>query len=311
MALSNLYGVDLTKAGERFGLSAADLEELFSMADTPKADDEADSFAGPQIIQQTEKGRGGVMGFRGPDRPTLTRTYGAEAIGAQALSSRPGGEVSQAPAAPSTPSTPSKPLDYISQYQVPGATLDRFGMVAVGNMRDAGYSDSEILRMVQHTPGASLNIHAREAFGLPALDQPSTSSRSTSQVPITQYQVEGATPDRFGMVAVENMRQAGYSDQDIIQRVQSTPGAAFNIHAQQALGLGSPSTPSPAPSPAPAPQPSITQFQVPGATPDRFGMVAVENMRSQGISDQEIIRRVQSTPGAAFNIHAQQALGLN
>lgn len=54
----------------------------------------------------------------------------------------------------------------------------------------------------------------------------------------------------------------------------------------------------------------ISEYQVPGATIDKFGMVAVENMRREGISDEEIIRRVQETPGAAFNIHAQKALGV-
>lgn len=283
MALSNLYGVDLTKAGERFGLSAADLEELFSMADTPKehGGDDFDASASrtfeglPQTkVQWTEKGRGGAMGFRGPDRPTLTRTFGSEAVGAQTLSSRPGDDGPQVPEPAQTPQTLRS---FIGPQGDP--TGGAIGLSGIQRAMAAGMTPSQIQQQAR-TEGLAFGAQAGSALGLGDL-------RSSIGA------LGDPTGGALGLSAVERARQSGLSDTAIRQLAQQQ-NLTFGTAAAQSLGMPAPAAPAPAPRPASAPSPApMTQFVgAQGTAGGGFGLEAVNRARAAGLSDAQIRQQV-------------------
>lgn len=305
MALSNLYGVDLTKAGERFGLSAADLEELFAMADTPE-ESEGDAFDDqtfdglPQTqVQWTEKGRGGVMGFRGPDRPTLTRTFGSEAVGAQTLSSRPGGDVpqvSQTPQPPQVPEpaqTPQTLRSFIGPQGDP--TGGAIGLEGIQRAMAAGMTPSQIQQQAR-TEGLAFGAQAGSALGLGDL---------RSNIGALGDPTGGA----LGLSAVERARQSGLSDTAIRQLAQQQ-NLTFGTAAAQSLGMPAPAAPAPAPAPRPAPAPSpapMTQFVGAQGTAGGFGLEAVNRARAAGLSDAQI-RQQAAAQGLTLGPAAAAAL---
>ena len=74
MAATAYKGIPLQKAGTRFGLTATDLEELFDMREEGSSGDE---FMPLVQTKMTEKGRGGVLGYKAARTPTAFKTYGA------------------------------------------------------------------------------------------------------------------------------------------------------------------------------------------------------------------------------------------
>lgn len=83
MTVSNYKGFStgsLDKAGERFGLKAADLMSLFDELEASGPKRQENEFGLPlerATTQETQKGRGGVLGYKAPRRATrsVTQTF--------------------------------------------------------------------------------------------------------------------------------------------------------------------------------------------------------------------------------------------
>jgi hypothetical protein len=228
MAVTAYKGIPVQKAGERFGLTAEDLEELFSMRE---AGDSGDTFMPLVQTKTTEKGRGGVLGYKAAKAPTAFKTYGAlEGSGDVVATGGSIGDIKigqnvQQQNLPEQPAAPKKltaqdVLADFGKYDVGEKGL--FGGQDVDNLRTLGLSDEDI-RQVAIGRSAEQPLPAavyQRLGGVTAGEQAKAGSLVDPQTFAKQFISGVAGFDAgeagiFGGQDVDAMRTQGYSDDQI------------------------------------------------------------------------------------------------
>jgi hypothetical protein len=234
VATTAYKGIPLQKAGERFGLTSADLEELFDMREEGAS---GDGFMPLVQTKMTEKGRGGVLGYKAARTPTAFKTYGAlegqgdtVATGGSVGDIKIGQTVTQPaqpvqPVQPVQPATPKKltaqdVLADFGKYDVGEKGL--FGGQDVDNLRTLGLSDEDI-RQVATGRSAEQPLPAavyQRLGGVTAGEQAKATRLVDPQTFAKQF-ISGVTgfdageAGIFGGQDVDAMRTQGYSDDQI------------------------------------------------------------------------------------------------
>jgi hypothetical protein len=164
---SSYKGIPLQKAGERFGLKLSDLEELFDMRETA----EGDQFGLPlSRVQVTEKGRGGVLGYKSSRTPTAVKTYGDLGGGSTVATGGSFGNITVGGGTPTPTPTPTKPEPKQYFGTVGGVGVEDIGQKGFG-LKDyyaalgAGYEPESIKRYVDENRNKLL-LHTSFNFGL-------------------------------------------------------------------------------------------------------------------------------------------------
>jgi len=295
-------GLNIAKAGERFGLSAEDLMSLFEDSENEGA--QGESFDLPltkRTTTQTEKGRGGVMGFRKGSQPTRTITETLGRDGVPTIQNIIRQQVNQqqqpAPAPAPEPQKPAAP----DLRKLTGAPQEAgaFGSAAVRRAKtELGLSGQQIRDLAQQQ-GLKLNVLAeRELTGQPGPDL-------WSLVP------QGGGPNMemgvFGGDAVRRARQQFGLSNIEIESLAQAQGLRFNEPAFAELGRRT-SAPA-APTPPPAPSANLWSLVPQGGGPNMemgvFGGLAVRRARDEMKLSNQQIRSLAGQQGLRFN---QQAL---
>jgi hypothetical protein len=293
MADSLYNGIDIAKAGERFGLSREDLESLFEDAETQDSSTDFTSAADltlpmtQRTVTETQKGRGGTLSYKAPRTGTraITEVYGGFA-----------GPSIQNIFSPTVTQTmtqgrgegPEKELQEKAQRTLEsfiglgGPKADRMiGLQGVQAAYRSGLTEAEIKQKAAEE-GLGFNVKAATALGVQAAPQA-----------LAQY-AGAAQPqaNTLGLQALDKARQAGFSDTQI-QGLASRQGLSFNPLAQQSLA---------------GTAPNLRGFVGEGQTQaNTMGLQAVEKARQSGLSDQQI-RALASSQGLQFNPLAASAL---
>lgn len=281
---SSYRGIPVSKAGERFGLSLEDLEELFQMRETGQPEGEGDQFGLPLTKTEfTEKGRGGVMGYKAARTPTVTKTLGGAERAAVNVSNifKPTNQMTTPAAEQKEPAAPAPqqfaPLrSFIGAQGDPTKTI--LGAAATQRALQAGMT-TEQLREAATKEGVGFSPEAAPLVGVPVAKQF-----------LSQYIGPAGTAGYLGAAAVERARSAGLSDPEI-----KTFAAAQNLQFGSDVDFNK-STSAPA---APAPSPNLSSFIGPAGTQGFLGAAAVDRARSTGLSDEQI-RQLAAQQGLAF-----------
>lgn len=249
---SSYKGIPVQKAGERFGLSADDLEELFSMREEGTSGDE---FMPLVQMKTTEKGRGGVMSFKAAKAPTALKTYGAlegqgnvVATGGSIGNIKIGQTATQTQEEKKVPTAPKALtaediLANFSQYDVGEQGL--FGGKDVDYLRGLNVADEEIRKVaaaranVQPLPAA---VYERLG-GVTPQEQASAGSLPGAQTYAKQFLAGAAGFDAgeagiFGGQDVDAMRSKGYSDDQIRATARALQNAGQTLPAAVTRRLG-------------------------------------------------------------------------
>jgi hypothetical protein len=242
MAVTAYQGIPLQKAGERFGLTAEDLEELFSLRESG---DSGDTFMPLVQTKTTEKGRGGVLGYKAAKAPTAFKTYGdLEGKGNIVATGGSIGDIKIS--APKLEQAPAQKTyqgiaEGVNIYEDTAGYGVGFGPGDLRRARNEGYSDESIKKFLETYRGGigedaakMLGISGR-AGQLQAMQPAPSAAQSTSSQPAQKtYQgvAEGVniyedTPGYgvgFGPGDLRRARNEGYSDESIRQYLQSYRG---------------------------------------------------------------------------------------
>jgi hypothetical protein len=239
MADSLYNGIDIAKAGERFGLSREDLESLFEDAETQDSSTDFTSAADltlpmtQRTVTETQKGRGGTLSYKAPRTGTraITEVYGGFAgpsiqnifsptvtqIKQKAAEEGLGFNVKAATAL-GVQAAPQALAQYAGAAQPQANTL---GLQALDKARQAGFSDTQIQ-----------GLASRQVLSFNPLAQQSLAGTAPN---LRGFVGEGQTQaNTMGLQAVEKARQSGLSDQQI-RALASSQGLQFNPLAASAL----------------------------------------------------------------------------
>ena len=303
---SGYKGIPVSKAGERFGLSLEDLEELFQMQEAGEAPGFGDDFGLPLTQAQfTEKGRGGVLGYKAPRTPTITKTLGSAERNAVNISnifsptsniSSPTGSAG-APAPKEEIKEPLKPeFSPVRSFISPEGgdpTKNILGLSGVQRALQSGMTQQDLMAQAEKE-GVGFGPDAAKMLGV-----------SPAKQFLSQYIGSGGTSGTLGLSAVQQARQAGLSDPEI-KTFAAAQNLNFGPEAQRNLGLASAPAPAPAPAQS-APSVNLSSFIGAGGTAGALGLNAVNQARAQGLSDSQI-RQMAAQQGLSLGSAAVASL---
>jgi hypothetical protein len=328
MTVSSYRGIPVSKAGERFGLSLTDLEELF---DLQEAGEEAkgDFFSLPlKEAQFTEKGRGGVLGYKAARTPSILKTFGVTEKDSgggsnvfnlsNVMQERP----QSAPAAPVAPAPAPPKIGPLSSFIGPQGdpTKQVIGLAGVQRAMEAGLTPGEIRSRAQQE-GLGFGTQAASALGVsPAAGgtgsaQPTRMAgdafaNATSSVDAgsgASYAFRDIATDTHGAVraagpmtdaAVKAMLAGRPREEWVLPASVAGPGQPYQapagvdyVRPGQTTSAGAASS-----------GPSLSSFIGSAGTAGTLGQAAVDRARSSGLSDAQIRQMAQQqglTLGAA------------
>jgi hypothetical protein len=292
---SSYKGIPVSKAGERFGLSLEDLEELFQMQEAGEAPGFGDDFGLPLTQAQfTEKGRGGVLGYKAPRTPTITKTLGSAERNAVNISNifSPTGSAG-APAPKEEIKEPLKkepefsPVRSFISPEGGDPTKNILGLSGVQRALQSGMTQQDLMAQAEKE-GVGFGPDAAKMLGV-----------SPAKQFLSQYIGSGGTSGTLGLSAVQQARQAGLSDPEI-KTFATAQNLNFGPEAQRNLGLAS----APAQS---APSVNLSSFIGAGGTAGALGLNAVNQARAQGLSDSQI-RQMAAQQGLSLGSAAVASL---
>jgi hypothetical protein len=297
---TSYQGIPVAKAGERFGLSQEDLEELFQMREGGE-EQMGDEFNLPLTqVQFTEKGRGGALGYKAARTPTVTKTLGSAERNAVNISNifsptnTVGGQQQQPKLEEKLPErlpTTQALRGFIGAEGDP--TKNILGLSAISRALESGMT-AEQIRASAEKEGVGFGPEASKLLGT-----------TPAQQYLSQYIGQGGTSGTLGLSAVEKARQAGLSDAEI-RTFATAQNLNFGPSAQQSFGTAAP-TPAPSYS-APAPSSTnLSSFVGSGGTSGALGLEAVNRARSSGLSDSQI-RQMASQQGLTLGGAAAASL---
>jgi hypothetical protein len=289
---SSYQGIPVAKAGERFGLSQADLEELFQMREDGESS--GDEFELPLTqVQFTEKGRGGALGYKAPRTPTVTKTLGSASAPTINIYGAMGGETK--------PPEEDVPVPEEEELIEPVGPLSSFigaagdpakkvvGLTAVQQAMAAGLTPSDIQSRAKQE-GLTFGEKAAYAMGVGDL---------------RGYVGQAGDPSKqvLGLTAVEQARQSGLSD-NLIKQMAQKQGVSFGEQAQRSLGVS-----APAKAQSPSASNFLSSFIGSAGDPSKkvMGLEAVNKARATGLSDSQI-RQMAAQQGMTFATGAQASL---
>jgi hypothetical protein len=296
---SSYKGIPLQKAGERFGLKLSDLEELFDMRETA----EGDQFGLPlSRVQVTEKGRGGVLGYKSSRTPTAVKTYGDLGGGSTVATGGSFGNITVGGGTPTPTPTPTKPEPKQYFGTVGGVGVEDIGQKGFG-LKDyyaalgAGYEPESIKRYVDENRNKLFNIGegAQKALGIE--DYVST---TPGVFDYAKYGQEG-----FGMQDVQALRAKSVAEETIQQlasqaprvgpeaarQLNYTPSASQQQNMNQAAGA------------------DVSNYDYSSAGLAGFGMEDVKALTGK-VSYEQMQEIAKKAPGGQIGPAARQFLGL-
>jgi hypothetical protein len=302
MTASRYKGIPLDMAGERFGLSLEDLEELFDLREGATEEKTGDQFQGLPLVQvkTTEKGRGGALSFKAPRMPTASKTYGAlEGSGNTIATGGSIGDIKigafQPPTAPAKDTRPGISVAF-------GASPEYFGHEDYFRNLEAGYSPTELREYVsanrnllrgENVPGAGGLYDQIMRGGVPTMGFSGDAYRQQQQMNKISTSA-GQSADYFGHKDLEAARGQGVSDADIKKFLDQNISKLQGVNVPGGGGvydIVSGKAPAPAPAPSPSPAPISTAY---GDSPEFFGHKDLEAARASGRSDAEIKSYIQA-----------------
>lgn len=304
MTASRYKGTPVEMAGERFGLSLADLEELFDLRESSAPEATGDQFQGLPLTQvkTTEKGRGGALSFKAPKLPTAVKTYGAlEGRGDVIATGGSVGDINIGPL--QEPAKPVAPKDTRPGISVAfGASPEYFGHEDYFRNLEAGYSPAELREYVsanknllrgENVPGAGGLYDQLMRGGVPTMGFSGDAIRQQQQMAKISTGA-GQSADYFGHADLEAARQQGVSNADVKKFLDQNISMLRGTNVPGGGGVydmvsGAPSAPAPAPS-----QPSAPISTAAGQSAEFFGHKDLEAARAAGQSEEAIKQYVQS-----------------
>lgn len=306
---SSYQGIPVAKAGERFGLSQEDLEELFQMREGGE-EQMGDEFNLPLTqVQFTEKGRGGTLGYKAAQTPTVTKTLGGAERAVTNISNIFSPTLSQTMASeenkPEAPPEAPKAQPFAWQENLKGGG---FGTADYQAALAKGFSNEAIKEfMTTHKGtfgGSGLNIGAdvRQALGLGGeyqsdLAKIASSTNRAADVTATPQNWMQLTRARggLGQAAYDSARQAGYSDQEIANYAKTFGLTVGEKAAQSSPALASMRQQQITPAPQEARSRILKHSSAEGAQQGSIGLAGLERAAAeQGISATEAARRAQA-----------------
>jgi hypothetical protein len=308
---SSYKGIPVSKAGERFGLSLEDLDELFQMREAGEAPGFGDDFGLPLTQAQfTEKGRGGVLGYKAPRTPTITKTLGSAERNAVNISNifSPTSNISSPTGSAGAPAPkeeikeplkkePLKPeFSPVRSFISPEGgdpTKNILGLSGVQRALQSGMTQQDLMAQAEKE-GVGFGPDAAKMLGV-----------SPAKQFLSQYIGSGGTSGTLGLSAVQQARQAGLSDPEI-KTFATAQNLNFGPEAQRNLGLASAPAPAPAPAQS-APSVNLSSFIGAGGTAGALGLNAVNQARAQGLSDSQI-RQMAAQQGLSLGSAAVASL---
>jgi hypothetical protein len=302
MTASLYKGIPLDMAGERFGLSLEDLEELFDLREGAAEEKTGDQFQGLPLVQvkTTEKGRGGALSFKAPRMPTASKTYGALEGSGDTIAT--GGSIGDIKiGALQTPAAPTPPKDTRPGISVAfGASPEYFGHEDYFRNLEAGYSPTELREYVsanqnllrgENVPGAGGLYDQIMRGGVPTMGFSGDAYRQQQQMNKIST-AAGQSAEYFGHQDLDAARSQGVSDADIKNFLDQNISKLRGVNVPGGGGVYDiVSGRAPAPTPSSSPAPISTAA---GQSAEFFGHKDLEAARASGRSDAEIKSYLQA-----------------
>lgn len=243
MTASSYRGIPVSKAGERFGLSLTDLEELFGLQDQG-SEKKGDFFNLPlKEVQFTEKGRGGVLGYKAARTPSILKTFGAQEGGSVNISNVFSPSIGSQEQPTSTPAIPKPKINPLRSFIDPilgDPTGAAIGLSGVQRAMEAGLTPSDIRSRAQEE-GLSFGEKAAAALGVgsssaqaPRMAGAAFASAPSSGPSLSSFISSEGTAGSLGLAAVERARSSGLTDAQIRQMAQQQ-GLNFGEKAAASL----------------------------------------------------------------------------
>jgi hypothetical protein len=303
MTSSRYKDTPVAKAGERFGLSLADLESLFDLKEGSAEDIVGDQFQGLPLTQvkTTEKGRGGALSFKAPRTPTAMKTYGAlEGRGNVVATGGSMGDINIGPLQQQQqPQPPKDTRPGISSSF--GQSPEFFGHEDYFRNLEAGYSPTEIKEFVgknvgllrgENVPGQGGLYDQLMRGSVPTVGFSGDALRQQQQMSKISS-AYGDSPDYFGHADLDAARQKGVSDTDVKQFLDQNIAMLRGTNVPGGGGVYDMVSGARPASPAPAPQSSQISTAY-GDSPEFFGHKDLEAARAKGQSDESIRNYLQA-----------------
>ena len=303
MTSSRYKDTPVAKAGERFGLTLADLESLFDLKEGSAEDIVGDQFQGLPLTQvkTTEKGRGGALSFKAPRTPTAMKTYGAlEGRGNVVATGGSMGDINIGPLQQQQPPQPPKDTrpGISSSF---GQSPEFFGHEDYFRNLEAGYSPTEIKEFVgknvgllrgENVPGQGGLYDQLMRGSVPTVGFSGDALRQQQQMSKISS-AYGDSPDYFGHADLDAARQKGVSDTDVKQFLDQNIAMLRGTNVPGGGGVYDMVSGARPASPAPAPQSSQISTTY-GDSPEFFGHKDLEAARAKGQSDESIRNYLQA-----------------
>lgn len=297
MTSSRYKDTPVAKAGERFGLTLKDLEELFDLRAGSAEDIVGDQFQGLPLtqVQTTEKGRGGVLSFKAPRTPTATKTYGGLEGRGNVVAT--GGSIGDINIGSMQPPKDTRPGISSSFGQSP----EFFGHEDYFRNLEAGYSPTEIREFVGKNVGLLRGENIPGKGGLfDQLMKGSVPTTGFSGDALRQQQqmskissAYGESPDFFGQADLDAARQKGVADTDVKKFLDQNIAMLRGTNVPGGGGVYDVVSGARSSSPAAASQSSQISTAY-GDSPEFFGHKDLEAARAKGQSDESIRNYLQS-----------------
>jgi hypothetical protein len=303
MTSSRYKGTPVAKAGERFGLTLENLEELFDLRAGSAEDMVGDQFQGLPLTQvkTTEKGRGGALSFKAPRTPTAMKTYGAlEGRGNVVATGGSMGDINIGPLQQQQqPQPPKDTRPGISSSF--GQSPEFFGHEDYFRNLEAGYSPTEIKEFVGKNVGLLRGENVPGQGGLyDQLMRGSVPTTGFSGDALRQQQqmskissAYGESPDFFGQADLDAARQKGVADTDVKKFLDQNIAMLRGTNVPGGGGVYDVVSGARSSSPAAASQSSQISTAY-GDSPEFFGHKDLEAARAKGQSDESIRNYLQS-----------------
>jgi hypothetical protein len=314
MTASSYQGIPLDMAGERFGLSLEDLEELFDLREGATEEKTGDQFQGLPLIQTktTEKGRGGALSFKAPRMPTASKTYGALEGSGDTIAT--GGSVGnikigafQPPATPAKDTRPGISVAF-------GASPEYFGHEDYFRNLEAGYSPTELREYVssnknllrgENVPGAGGLYDQIMRGGVPTMGFSGDAYRQQQQMNKIST-AAGQSAEYFGHKDLEAARSQGVSDTDIKKFLDQNISKLQGVNVPGGGGVYDiVSGKAPAPTPPRAPISTAA-----GQSAEFFGHEDLAAAQRAGYSNEEIKSYLQSNQNLLRGVNVPGGGGL-
>jgi len=304
---SSYKGISVQKAGERFGLTTEDLEELFNMREN--GEEGGDEFGLPlSQVKVTEKGRGGSLGYKAPRTPTAFKTFGDVGGGGGASAVATGGSFGNINVGkPKEQAAPplKQYFGTVGGVGVRDIGQQGFGLKDYNAAIDAGYDPESIKSWVQENKGNLYNIGpgAQEKLGITGYV-----STAPGVFDYAQYGQAG-----FGMEDVKALRAKGVAEEAIRRLAEQAPRVGPEAASQLSYTPSSSQLQNAVQAASPAPSSggssSFANFDYGAAGQAGFGMEDVKALAGRASVDQmrEIALRA---PGGQIGPEARKFLGL-